>query len=280
MTARIEPSLLGKMTERQVLRALQAARPAVARRGRPPLRPQRPDRLQAVASLLRSGLLEETAAPEADRRPARHPPPPRPRQRPGARRRHRRRPLPASSAPASTASCTTTPRSFATPDSYPRLLDALARHARALMDRDGVATLGVGLSLPGLVDYRSQRGVLSPNVPITDGQSPVARPGRAPRRRVPAAAGVARPLPGRAALRPGPRPRRLRHARRPHRRRPRRRLRRPAPDRPQRPGRRDRPRHRRARRPTLRLRQRRLPGDRRQRHARWPGASRRGSAGP
>jgi N-acetylglucosamine repressor len=63
-----------------------------------------------------------------------------------------------------------TTRSFATPDSYPRLLDALSRHARALMDRDGVATLGLGVSLPGLVDHRSQRGVLSPNVPITNGQ--------------------------------------------------------------------------------------------------------------
>src|SRR5262249_55059064 len=63
-------------------------------------------------------------------------------------------------------------RSFATPNSYPRLLDALTRHARSLMGRDGVATLGLSLSLPGLVDYRTQRGVLSPNVPITNGQSP------------------------------------------------------------------------------------------------------------
>jgi N-acetylglucosamine repressor len=40
------------------------------------------------------------------------------------------------------------------------------------MDRPGITTLGVGLSLPGLVDYREQRSVLSPNIPITDGQQP------------------------------------------------------------------------------------------------------------
>ena len=64
------------------------------------------------------------------------------------------------------------PIDFATPDTYPGLIDALARQALALMERPGVTTLGVGLSVPGLIDYRSQRGVLSPNVPITDGHSP------------------------------------------------------------------------------------------------------------
>jgi predicted NBD/HSP70 family sugar kinase len=40
------------------------------------------------------------------------------------------------------------------------------------MGNSGVTTLGVGLSMPGLIDYRQQRGVLSPNVPITNGHSP------------------------------------------------------------------------------------------------------------
>jgi len=171
MTARIEPSLLGKMSERQVLHALQAdgplSRAEVARR----CGLSAPTVSKAVASLLRSGMLEETALPEATG------------GRPATRLRLARdsalvlgvvidadRCLLVSSGLDGNLHETT--RSFATPDTYPRLIDALTRHARALMARDGVATLGAGISLPGLVDYRGQRGVLSPNVPITNGQAP------------------------------------------------------------------------------------------------------------
>jgi N-acetylglucosamine repressor len=35
-----------------------------------------------------------------------------------------------------------------------------------------VTTLGIGISMPGLIDCRQQRGVLSPNVPLTNGQTP------------------------------------------------------------------------------------------------------------
>jgi N-acetylglucosamine repressor len=40
------------------------------------------------------------------------------------------------------------------------------------MAKPGLATLGLGLSLPGLVDDRHGRGVLSPNVPMTNGHAP------------------------------------------------------------------------------------------------------------
>jgi N-acetylglucosamine repressor len=40
------------------------------------------------------------------------------------------------------------------------------------MAKAGVATLGLGVSLPGLVDYRNGRGVLSPNIPMTNGRTP------------------------------------------------------------------------------------------------------------
>ena len=43
-----------------------------------------------------------------------------------------------------------------------------------LMARPGVTTLGVGISLPGLLDYRIGKAVLSPNIPITDGHSPAS----------------------------------------------------------------------------------------------------------
>jgi N-acetylglucosamine repressor len=65
-------------------------------------------------------------------------------------------------------------RSIRTPTTYPELLAALEAAARQLMANPGVRTLGLGLTLPGLVDYRKGCGVLSPNVPATDGHCPAA----------------------------------------------------------------------------------------------------------
>jgi N-acetylglucosamine repressor len=60
---------------------------------------------------------------------------------------------------------------FATPATYVKLIDALAERARALLRRP-VTTLGLGISTPGEVDVKNQRVLLSPNLHITDGQSP------------------------------------------------------------------------------------------------------------
>ncbi len=171
MTARIEPSLLGRMSERQVLRVLRAQGPSsraeVARHSGL----SAPTVSKAVASLLRSGLVEEMDLPEpTGGRPARH-------------LRLARAAAQVLGAVVDADCCQIVaagldghlldePRTFATPDRYGRLIDALAEHARPLMDRAGVTTLGAGISLPGLVDYRSQQGVLSPNVPFTDGRTP------------------------------------------------------------------------------------------------------------
>ena len=40
------------------------------------------------------------------------------------------------------------------------------------MNGGKIATLGIGISMPGLIDSRQHIGILSPNVPITDGHSP------------------------------------------------------------------------------------------------------------
>jgi predicted NBD/HSP70 family sugar kinase len=61
-----------------------------------------------------------------------------------------------------------------TPETYDELIAALEAAARALMTKPALRTLGLGVSLPGLVDYRKGRGVLSPNVPITNGHCPAA----------------------------------------------------------------------------------------------------------
>ncbi len=169
----IRPSLVGRLNERQVLRVIQdrgpMSRAEVAREcGLSP-----PTVSKAVASLLKSGLLEEADAPETTR------------GRPAPRLR-------LASATAQVLGVTidgghcevvsagldgelhadlvTVP----TPTSYPALLDALEAAARTLIARPGVTTLGLGVSLPGLVDYRKGCGVLSPNLPITNGHTPAA----------------------------------------------------------------------------------------------------------
>ena len=160
------------MNEQQVLRAIQAqgplSRAEVARHSGM----SAPTASKAVEALLRAGLLEETDAPEAARgRPARK--------------------LRLASETAQVLGlvidagrchvvaagldgriCERRSVEFATPTRYEDLISTTAAHAGKLMRQADVATLGLAVSMPGLIDYRTQRGVLSPNVPITNGRSP------------------------------------------------------------------------------------------------------------
>jgi N-acetylglucosamine repressor len=61
---------------------------------------------------------------------------------------------------------------FPTPNTYTRLLAEIERHARAWINEPDVRTLGLGLSLPGLVDTTGDRAVFSPNLHQTDDQRP------------------------------------------------------------------------------------------------------------
>jgi len=61
---------------------------------------------------------------------------------------------------------------FPTPKNYPELLNAVVDRARHLMHLRNIPTLGMGISVPGGIDHRLQRVILSPNLHITDGQSP------------------------------------------------------------------------------------------------------------
>jgi N-acetylglucosamine repressor len=63
-------------------------------------------------------------------------------------------------------------RRVETAANYRDLIDALVKHARALMARPGVRTMGVGVSVPGLIDHRRGLDILSPNVHVIDGCSP------------------------------------------------------------------------------------------------------------
>jgi len=61
---------------------------------------------------------------------------------------------------------------FLTPHDYEQLIDELAERAEQLMRNRAITTLGIGISTPGEIDTLNQRVLLSPNLHMTDGQSP------------------------------------------------------------------------------------------------------------
>jgi N-acetylglucosamine repressor len=172
--ATLRPSQVGKLNERQVFRVIQAhgplSRAQVARRSGL----SAPTVSKAVASLAAAGLLEEVPAPGPARgRPA-----------PLLRLASERAQVLGVVIDAGTCKVVAagldgvihpdSDPTVTTPPTYAELLDAIADRCRKLTAKPGVATLGLGVSLPGLTDSRQGRGVLSPNVPITDGHRPAA----------------------------------------------------------------------------------------------------------
>jgi N-acetylglucosamine repressor len=169
----IRPALVGKLNERQVLRVLQSrgpmSRAEVARESGL----SAPTVSKAVASLIKAGLLEEADAVELAR------------GRPAPKLRLATESAQVLGVTIDVGHCEVGSAGLdgvlhdgtvavPTPSSYPELLTAIERAARRLMAKPDVRTLGVGLSLPGLVDYRKGCGVLSPNVPATNGHCPAA----------------------------------------------------------------------------------------------------------
>jgi predicted NBD/HSP70 family sugar kinase len=68
--------------------------------------------------------------------------------------------------------CPERARQIETPAVYDELIDALVKHARALLARSDLTTLGVGVTVPGLIDHRRNLDILSPNLHVIDGRSP------------------------------------------------------------------------------------------------------------
>src|SRR5262249_30116670 len=60
--------------------------------------------------------------------------------------------------------------SFATPARYADLVKAFVKHARSLIAGKKPSVLGLGISMPGLLNRRDQRTVYSPNLHQTDGR--------------------------------------------------------------------------------------------------------------
>jgi len=61
-------------------------------------------------------------------------------------------------------------QSFPTPASYDSLLVSITGLVKELMLRDDKATLCLGVSIPGIIDYPEQRAVLSANLPLLNGK--------------------------------------------------------------------------------------------------------------
>ncbi|HEV3437186.1 MAG TPA: ROK family transcriptional regulator [Gemmata sp.] len=167
----IRPAVVGKLNERQVLRLLQTrgplSRAEVARKSGL----SAPTVSKAVASLLKAGLLEEADAPELAR------------GRPAPKLRLATRSAQVLGVAIDAGHCEVVSAGLdgelhgdvavvPTPGTYAELLDVLEEATRQLIAKPGVTTLGLGVSLPGLVDYRQGRGVLSPNIPMTNGHTP------------------------------------------------------------------------------------------------------------
>ncbi|MCO6458668.1 MAG: ROK family transcriptional regulator [Pirellulaceae bacterium] len=175
-----QPRLLRQLNERSVLRVLQAEGPCSRAEVTRQMGVTPPTVSKAVAALLRSGLLEEFDAPENGR------------GRPAKLLRLANQSAQVLGLVIDAAECQliaagldgelkrSTRIRFATPASYEQLVEDVAEHVRRLAGRSdrkspsGLKTLGLGISMPGLIDHRHQRGLLSPNVPLTNGQSPAA----------------------------------------------------------------------------------------------------------
>lgn len=59
-------------------------------------------------------------------------------------------------------------RVFKTPASYDSLLVKIATYTRELMQQAGKNTLCIGVSVPGIVDYKEQKAIISANLPIVN----------------------------------------------------------------------------------------------------------------
>jgi predicted NBD/HSP70 family sugar kinase len=166
------PALLSKINERHVLRTLQQrgalSRAEVARMSGM----SAPTAAKAVESLLKAGLLEEGDARETSR------------GRPGKKLWLARQTTQVLGLVVDADRCRLVAAGidgalhaehqieFVTPSTYDDLLAHAQVFCRELMAREGIATAGLAICLPGMVDYRRGRSILSPNVPVTNEHTP------------------------------------------------------------------------------------------------------------
>lgn len=167
MSSQIQPNLLRRLNERKVIEVIQANGPSSRADVTRQSGISAPTVSKAVVSLIDAGLLEEIDAPQTAL------------GRPGrllclgssdvqiigvvidARRCW------VGSAGFDGKIRTDTSPSFNTPGTYDALISKIVEHALPMM-QTGKTTLGVGVSVPGLINKRTQTTLLSPNLHVTD----------------------------------------------------------------------------------------------------------------
>ena len=165
-----QPQILSQMNERMVLRVLRSNGPSSRAEVKRLSGVTAPTVSKAVSSLLKSGMLEEFDEAATSRgRPAKK-----------LRLAEETAQVVGLVIDASTCSLIATGLDgkirqkkqieFKTPGTYEALLDKVSEEICKLKSTNGVRTWGVGISLPGLLDSREGRSILSPNVPITNNQ--------------------------------------------------------------------------------------------------------------
>jgi len=165
-----QPQLLSQLNERKVLQVLHSHGPSSRAEVSRLADVTRPTVSKAVSSLLKSGLLEEYDAPENLR------------GRPAKKLRLAVKTAQVLGLVIDAPTCclvstgldgvvrSETLCEFKTPRTYEQLLKKVTELVSQSRSLAGVRTLGVGISMPGLFDYRAGLSILSPNVPITNKQ--------------------------------------------------------------------------------------------------------------
>ena len=164
-----QPKLLSQLNERAVLRVLQTNGPSSRAEVTRLAGVTRPTVSKAVSSLLKSGFLEEFDAPENNRgRPAKL------LRLGGATSQVVGLVIDSPVCRIVTAGLDGSLRSdayreFKTPETYDELIAVITDQIETLSSARDLRTLGVGVSMPGLYDYKEGCSILSPNVPLTNG---------------------------------------------------------------------------------------------------------------
>jgi predicted NBD/HSP70 family sugar kinase len=165
-----QPNLLSKMNERLVLRLIQNRGPLTRSEMSKSIGITFPTVAKAVSSLLDLNLLEEID--EASPGPG----------RPAKRLRLACESSQVIGVTLSGSECSVAAAglngiidedsslSFPTPTTYDSLLVSIVSSIKQLMSSERT-TLGVGVSVPAIIDYQEQRAVLSANLPLINGKS-------------------------------------------------------------------------------------------------------------
>jgi predicted NBD/HSP70 family sugar kinase len=175
----IQPKLLSRLNERLVLRVIQQHGPSTRAEMTKHIGVTFPTAAKAVAALLESRLLEEYEEAGVGR------------GRPAKRLRLATETAQVIGVALDADVCSVAAAGFdgvkraesvsrfATPTSYDALIAELVSRINELKRDDSIATHGIGISLPGLIDYRQQQIVLSTSLPMLTGKSLGADLGRA-----------------------------------------------------------------------------------------------------